>query len=201
MKKLFPMMVFLISMCFTAPSISKDSYFFGGLKIFNYGLEPEDLQTINTSLVSLGFSSSTTETDNSGVGFDVGVGINLSENLAFEGGFVDYGTLEITTTTTGPSETIKTEASGTGFTGALVGKFCEEGYCGYLKGGMHSWDWNVKVSTSLGTSSDGLGTGTDPFFGIGFRSQEDTGFYGSYDIYYLDGDDISSFSFGYSWKF
>ena len=54
---------------------------YGGAKIFNYGIEKSDLQEINTSLVALGFSSSTSSTDNTGVGFDIGFGAQISPNL------------------------------------------------------------------------------------------------------------------------
>ena len=82
---------------------AEDGYMFGGIKVFNYGIETSDLQVINTSLVSLGFSSSTSSTDNTGIGMDLGFGINISETLAAEVGYVNYGTLEINTTLTGPS--------------------------------------------------------------------------------------------------
>ena len=82
MKKIFivcAMFVFFLS----NTSKAEDAYMFGGVKVFNYGIESSDLQVINTSLVSLGFSSSLSTTDNTGVGFDLGIGLNLDENLAF----------------------------------------------------------------------------------------------------------------------
>ena len=72
---------------------SADAYMYGGAKIFNYGIETSDLQEINTSLVALGFSSSTSSTDNTGVGFEVGFGAEIAPNFAIEGGYVNYGTL------------------------------------------------------------------------------------------------------------
>ena len=71
---------------------------FGGAKVFNYGIETSDLQEINTSLVSLGFSSSTSSTDNTGIGFDLGFGFEIAPILSIEGGYVNYGTLTIKTT-------------------------------------------------------------------------------------------------------
>lgn len=171
---------------------------FGGLKIFNYGIEASDLQVINTSLVGLGFSSSTSSTDNTGVGFDLGLGVNLSEMFALEIGYVDYGTLEINTTLTGPAETLKTEIDGDGFTGAAVLKLGEASEYAYVKAGFHSWSFTGKVTASLGSSSEPLGTGTDPFFAIGFKGNN---WYASYDYYAIDEGDISSVSIGYSVPF
>ena len=49
-------------------SKSKDNfYIYGSLGLTDFGLTTADLQTINTSLVNLGFSSSTTTTDNTGI--------------------------------------------------------------------------------------------------------------------------------------
>lgn len=179
---------------FNSISKAEESYLFGGVKLFNYGIESSDLQVINTSLVSLGFSSSTSSTDNSGVGFDFGAGFNVAENFALEVGYVDYGTLEINTTTTGPTETIKTEISGTGLTAAGVLKFGDNMENFYVKGGFHRWDFEGKVTASLGSSSAPLGTGTDPMLGAGFIFEN---FYASYDYYMIDDGDISSIGIGF----
>ncbi len=177
---------------------AEDGYMFGGIKVFNYGIETSDLQEINTSLVSLGFSSSTSSTDNTGVGMDLGFGVNISEILAAEIGYVNYGTLEINTTLTGPAETVLTEIDGDGFTGAAVLKLGEEDDYAYIKAGFHSWSFTGTVTASLGTSSEPLGTGTDPFFSFGFQGD---GWYGSYDHYVIEDGDIGSFSLGYSHSF
>ena len=177
---------------------AEDGYMFGGLKVFNYGIETSDLQVINTSLVSLGFSSSTSSTDNTGVGMELGFGVNISETLAAEVGYVNYGTLEINTTLTGPAETLKTEIDGDGFTGAVVLKLGEEDDHAFIKAGFHSWSFTGTVSASLGSSSEPLGTGTDPFFSFGFKGD---GWYGSYDHYVIEDGDIGSFSVGYSHSF
>ena len=71
LKKLLVLTCILV---FTQVKASAEAYMYGGAKVFNYGIEDSDLQEINTSLVSLGFSSSTSSTDNSGVGFDIGFG-------------------------------------------------------------------------------------------------------------------------------
>lgn len=193
MKKIFVM----ITACFlsiSSISNAEEKYLFGGVKLFNYGIEGSDLQVINTSLVNLGFSSSTSSTDNTGVGFDLGVGFNVSENLALEVGYVDYGTLEINTTTTGPAETIKTEISGNGLTAAAVLKIGDATENFYVKGGMHRWDFKGTATTSLGSSTEPLGTGTDPMLGAGFSFGN---FYASFDYYMIDSGDISSLGLGY----
>ena len=199
MKNFILAFVSVILIFFNINSIkAEDGYMFGGIKVFNYGIETSDLQEINTSLVSLGFSSSTSSTDNTGVGMDLGFGVNISEILAAEIGYVNYGTLEINTTLTGPAETVKTEIDGDGFTGAAVLKVGEEDDHAYIKAGFHSWSFTGTVTASLGTSSEPLGTGTDPFFAIGFKGD---GWYGSYDHYVIEDGDIGSFSLGYSHSF
>ena len=179
-------------------SKAEDAYMFGGVKLFNYGIESSDLQVINTSLVSLGFSSSLSTTDNTGVGFDLGIGLNLDENLALEFGYVNFGTLEINTTLTGPAETVKTEITGNAITGAGVFKFGDDQENFYLKAGMHSWDLDGKVTASLGSSTAPLGTGTDLTFGAGFKANN---WFASYDYYAVEEGDFSSFGIGYSTAF
>ena len=177
---------------------AEEGYMYGGLKVFYYGVESSDLQEINTSLIALGFSSSRTSTDNTGVGFDLGVGVNLTDNVAIEAGFVDYGTLEINTTLTGPAEKVKTEIDGNGLTGAVVLKSGDETENVYLKGGFHSWSFTGKVTASLGSSTEPLGEGTDPFFGIGAKGQN---WFLGYDYYLIEDGNISSFNIGYSIPF
>jgi hypothetical protein len=124
MKKLFILLFTLLSL--QSNVNSEEAYMFGGAKLFNYGIEKSDLQAINTSLVSLGFSSSASSTDNSGIGFDVGIGVEIAPNFSIEGSYVNYGTLEIKTETTGPTETLFTEVKGDGIAGAL--KYSQEGF-------------------------------------------------------------------------
>ena len=173
---------------------SADAYMYGGAKIFNYGIETSDLQEINTSLVALGFSSSTSSTDNTGVGFEVGFGAEIAPNFAIEGGYVNYGTLTINTKLTGPTESLTTDITGDGVTGGL--KFSQDGY--YFKAGMHSWDFSATAKSSLGSSSDALGSGTDPFFGIGFGSEQlELG----YEYYTIEDGDISALTLRYAHQF
>ena len=173
---------------------SEESYMFGGAKLFNYGIEKSDLRAINTSLVALGFSSSASSTDNTGIGFDIGFGVEIAPNFSIEGSYVNYGTLEIKTNTTGPTENITTEITGDGIVGAI--KYSQEGF--YVKGGMHSWDFSGKVTASLGSSSESLGTGTDPFFAVGFGSdQMEFG----YEYYAIDEGDITALTLRYAHKF
>ena len=177
---------------------ANDAYFFGGVKYFNYGIETSDLQAINTSLVALGFSSSSSSTDNTGIGFDFGIGYLIDDTFGFEVGYVDYGTLEINTTLTGPAEKIKTEIDGNGITFAGVARFGEADNYGYLKAGLHSWEFEGTATASLGSSSEPLGTGTDPTFGIGYNVG---GLMFGYDYYAIEDGDIGSLTLGYSAKF
>jgi hypothetical protein len=197
MKKLI-IIINLIFLSLSGISKAAEPYMYGGAKLFNYGIENSDLQTINTSLIALGFTSSTTKTDNSGIGFDLGLGLNLSDNFAVEAGYVNYGTLEINTATTGPVENLTLEITGNGLTGAGVLKFGDDLENFYVKGGMHRWQLDGTVSTSLGSSSEALGNGTDLFGGAGFIVNN---FYASYDYYVVDDGNFSSIGIGYRKSF
>tara|TARA_B100000787_G_C16159619_1_gene280738 strand:- start:164 stop:751 length:588 start_codon:yes stop_codon:yes gene_type:complete len=175
-------------------SHSADSYMYGSGKYFGYGIEKSDLRVINSSLIALGFSSSASSTDNTGWGFDLGFGVEISPNFFIEGGYVDYGTLTINTKTTGPVENITTEIKGNGVTGAL--KYQENSF--YVKGGMHSWDFSGTVTASKGSSTEPLGSGTDPFFGIGFGED---GFEFGYEYYAIGDGNISAITARFSHKF
>ena len=177
---------------------AEEGYMYGGAKLFSYGIENSDLREINTSLIALGFSSATTKTDNSGIGFDIGVGLNMSDNFAIEAGYVNYGTLEVNTSTTGPVENLKLEIKGSGLTGAGVLKFGDDKENFYVKGGMHSWELDGKITASLGSSTEPLGSGTDLFGGVGFVMDN---FYASYDHYVVDDGNFSSFGIGYKKSF
>ena len=194
MNKIILYLYIIFTLLFLSNVAKTENYIFGGAKVFNYGVETSDLQNINTSLVNLGFASSTSSTDNTGLGFDLGLGFGMTENLSIEAGYVNYGTLEINTNTTGPVENIKTEISGSGLT--FGGKYTDETGL-YVKGGIHSWDLSGKVSASLGSSSEALGDGTDPFFSIGYQTPDSEGWNVGYDHYVIDDGDIGSITFGY----
>jgi hypothetical protein len=191
-KKTFAILIRFLS--FQVKAYSAETYMFGGAKLFNYGIEASDLQEINTSLIALGFSSSKSSTDNSGVGFDIGFGAEIAPNFSIEGSYVNYGTLEIKTTTTGTVENITTEITGDGVTGAV--KYHQEGF--YAKGGIHSWDFSGTVSTSKGSSTDALGSGSDPFFGVGFGSEQ---FEAGYEHYIIEDGNISALTLRFAHKF
>ena len=63
---------------------------------------------------------------------------------------------------------------------------------------MHSWEFEGTVTASLGSSSEPLGTGTDPIFGIGYSVG---GLIFGYDYYAIEDGDIGSLTLGYSAKF
>ena len=173
-------------------------YAFGDIKYFNYGLEESDLQALNTALVNLGYASSTTSTDNSAFGFELGFGIDITSNFALEASYIDLGTLTINNTTTGPATTNKLEIDGSSVALTGVVKFGEEKQYFYARGGMHSWDLDGKLTSSLGVANFTLGDGTDFLFGIGYRADM---FRVGYDYYKIDDSDISSFSAGLIYNF
>ena len=55
-----------------------------------------------------------------------------------------------------------------------------------------------KLSTSLGSSSEALGTGTDPMFSVGYRADI---FQISYDGYQIDDRWFKSFTIGLKYNF
>jgi hypothetical protein len=75
-------LVLILSILFSYNIANAENYIFGGAKLFNYGIEESDLQNINTSLVNLGFTSSVSSTDNTGIGFDLGAGFGITDNLS-----------------------------------------------------------------------------------------------------------------------
>jgi hypothetical protein len=174
-------------------------YAFLDYKRFNYGVEGEDLQAINRSLVNLGYASSRSSTDNVGNGFEIGGGVNFHKNFGAELSYVNLGTLTIKTTTTGPAESITTNIEGHSVAAAFVLKGGDDKNTFYGRVGMHSWDLDAKVRGTLGTGSASLGDGTDPFFGVGYKFNDLVRI--GYDYYKIDDGNITSLSIGLNYKF
>jgi hypothetical protein len=196
--KIIALMISLIAMPTLLVSAEKQPYFYGGVKLFNYGLENGDLRTLNVSIVNLGFSSSTSSTDNRGYGVELGLGYDFNKNLAVEAGYTNFGTLTINNRTTGPTTSNTLDITGYSLGVGVLGKFGEEKSYGYIKAGLHNWDMSGKLSTSLGSSSEALGTGTDPMFSVGYRADI---FQISYDGYQIDDRWFKSFTIGLKYNF
>ncbi len=143
-----------------------DNYLYGGPKIFYYDVTDDDLQAVANDIVGLGFSSATVEANTAGIGFDIGIGGPMSENVDFEVGFVYMGEFELKATMTGPSETLSSTSNAYSFPIGVKYKIGESDSNLYVKGGLHLWEQVTDISTSLGTV-DMWGTGLDPMFGIG----------------------------------
>lgn len=174
-------------------------YVFLDYKRFGYGVEKEDLQAINRSLVRLGYTSSTSSTDNVGNGFEIGGGADIHKNFGLEASYVNLGTLTIKTTLTGPSENVKTEIDGTSFAAAVVLKVGDDKNTFFGRVGMHTWDLDGRVTGSRGSATASLGDGTDPFFGAGYKFGDFLKV--GYDYYKIDDGDIRSFNIGINFKF
>jgi len=198
-KKIIALMISLIAMPTFAYTKEIKPYVFLDYKRFNYGVEGEDLQAINRSLINLGYTSSRSSTDNTGNGFEIGGGVDFHKNLGAEVSYVNLGTLTIKTTTTGPAESITTNIDGSSIAAALVLKGGDDKNTFYGRVGMHSWDMDAKVRGTLGSATASLGDGTDPFFGVGYKFNDLVRI--GYDYYKIDDGDISSLSIGLNYKF
>ena len=125
-------------------------------------------------------------------------GYDFNKNLAIEAGYTNFGTLTINNSTTGPVTNNKLDITGYSLGAGILGKIGEEKSYGYLKAGFHNWDMSGKVSTSLGTSSEALGTGTDLMLSAGYRADI---FQLSYDGYKIDDRWIKSLTLGLKYNF
>jgi hypothetical protein len=197
--KIIVLMISLIAMPTLAHTKEIKPYVFLNYKRFNYGVDTEDLQIINRSLVNLGYSSSFSSTDNTGNGFEIGGGADIHKNFGIEASYINLGTLTINTTLTGPSESLKTEIDGESFAVALVVKGGDDKNTLYGRIGMHNWDLDGKVTGSRGAATATLGDGTDLIFGVGYKFGDLVKI--GYDYYKIDDGNINSLSIGLNYKF
>jgi len=199
----------LAAMIFVTSSVSafssetagekKKFYVLGSLGGVNYNVKSSELQNINIALVNLGFSSSTTSTDNRGAIYKIGAGLDFNQYLSLEGGYTNLGTLEIKTTTTGPSESIAIDIKPDGFEfSGLVKYHFNDKALVYGRVGMLSWRASGTVTTSLGSASESFGSGTDVTLGIGFEYDPVRI---EYQNYTLGNANINTFHVSYIFKF
>ena len=169
----------------------------------DYGITTADLRSLNTSLVNLGFSSSTSSTDNTGLYWKAHGGMNINEYLAVEGGYTSLGTLVVDTTLTGPAETVKTEITGTAFEISGLGKYTFNKNYGFIRLGMTSFDIDTKVTTTLGSATLPVSSGTGFTYGFGghFAVGDKSGFRIEFQGYELDSAEVSTLHFGYTLNF
>ncbi len=164
MKKIVTILI--SSILLLSRNLKAENYIYGGPKLFYYDVTNEDLQSAANELVNLGFSSAKVSANTSGVGFDIGFGGDLSENIDLEAGFVYMGEFELKAVMTGPTEKLTTTSSAYSFPIGAKYKLGDNEYNFFVKGGMHYWKQVTDISTSLG-AVDMWGTGLDPMYGIG----------------------------------
>lgn len=169
----------------------------------DYGITTADLQSLNTSLVNLGFSSSTSSTDNTGLYWKAHGGMNINEYLAVEGGYTSLGTLVVDTTLTGPAETVKTEITATAFEISGLGKYTFNKNYGFIRLGMTSFDIDTNVTTTKGSATLPVSSGTGFTYGLGahFAVRDKSGFRIEFQGYELDSAEVSTLHFGYTLNF
>ena len=177
----------------------KRFYVLGSVGIVDYSIDNSELRGIDTELVNLGFASSTTSSDDEGIIFKIGVGFDFSKYLSIEGGYTDLGTLEIKTTTTGPTENISLDIEPDGFEISGLVKFnIFDQALVFGRVGLLFWEAEGKISGSLGSASATLGDGTDITLGAGF---EYSFFRIEYQYYKLDEVDINTVYASLVYKF
>ncbi len=169
----------------------KRFYVLGSVGIVDYNTDSSDLRGLDTDLVNLGFASSNTSTDDEGIIFKIGVGFDFSKYLSIEGGYTDLGTLEIKTTTTGPTENLSLDIEPDGFEISGLVKFnINEQALVFGRVGLFVWEVDSKLTGSLGSASLGSEDGTDITLGAGF---EYSFFRIEYQYYPLDETDVHTF--------
>jgi hypothetical protein len=87
-----------------------------------------------------------------------------------EGGYTNLGTLKIETTTTGPIENFTADIEPDGYEFSVLGKLkIDDNSMMFVRVGLLSWDAKVTLTSSLGSTSGPLVTGTDITLGIGYE--------------------------------
>ena len=149
------------------PNLSKaEGYIYGGPKIFYYDIDQSDVDQLAQDLVNLGFSTASVEANSAGLGFDIGAGGAITDQLDFELGFVYMGQFELTAAMTGPTETITAKSHAWSLPAGLKYKLGSSDANVYIKGGAHYWKQVSDIGSSKGTVNM-WGTGLDPMIGIG----------------------------------
>ena len=169
---------------------------YGSLGLTDFGLTTADLNTINTSLVNLGYSSSTT--DNAGVSIKLHAGFDLSDFFAVEGGYTNLGDLVLYTTTTGPVESITIVIGIDGFELTGLGKFGDDDMYFFARGGFFTWTADALVTGTRGSSTAVLGSGTEPLFGGGLDLN---GIRAEALAYMIDGEYLYNYTVGLRYSF
>jgi len=173
--------VFLLNL--STVSLKAENYVYGGPKLFFYDVTQEDIDSVATDLVALGFSTATVSANSRGIGFDIGAGIPVNDSWDIEGGFVYMGEFELKASLTGPVETITAKSSAWSIPVVAKYKFGDSDRNLFVKAGGHYWKQNSDISTSLGKVSM-WGTGIDPVIGIGGQLSD---FLISYEHYSFSG--------------
>jgi len=173
--------VFLLNL--STVSLKAENYVYGGPKLFFYDVTQEDIDSVATDLVALGFSTATVSANSKGIGFDIGAGFPVNDSWDIEGGFVYMGEFELKASLTGPVETITAKSSAWSIPVVAKYKFGDSDANLFVKAGGHYWKQNSDISTSLGKVSM-WGTGIDPVIGIGGQLSD---FLISYEHYSFSG--------------
>ena len=151
---------------FSVSSNADESYVFGGPRIFYYDVEQSDVDQLATDLVALGFSSATVKAETGGVGFDIGAGFPVSENIDIEASYVYMGDFELTADMTGPTENVKVSSSPWSIPIVAKIKVGDSDANLFFRAGWHFWTQNSEIGTSNG-KVELYGKGNDPMFGFG----------------------------------
>ena len=151
--------------------------------------------------------------DETGTGTSVFIGKEVNETLSVEGFYTDLGEASLsgdngdtfiidrTTLTFNSTASIAITAKTMGIAGKAAFDMGEN-FRGYVKGGFHSWDAELKLAVGTATAS-AKDDGTDIVWGVGaeYMMGEKTALLLGYDNYKLDDESVTFLHAGIRFKF
>ncbi len=163
MMKLVHVILSLFLILFLNTAHSKDNvYLIGGLGNSNYSIGDSDITEINNKLTGLGFATATTTVSTDNLSYEFGFGINVFESYYIEATYLNFGNIEISSTTTSPAESLTADIAIKGFNVDLSKSIGPFG----LSAGIIKIDNDVEISSSLGNADVPIDDYFLPKFGV-----------------------------------
>ena len=172
-----------------------------------YGSASIGTTTVNTGITN---TTGTASLDESGSGFKLLLGKKIDKTISIEGFYVDFGEASLTgnngdtfdaNNTTWVFNTnnssVKSSATGVGANAKFNYDFNKKSS---IAGRIGVMNWNVKTTVSgASISSSSLSeSGTDLFYGVGYKYQfsDNYALVADYDIYKVDSENLNMMSVG-----